>query len=297
MSRTAAALEKYLNSKGFATYTEPCGGRMSVVHLDGRKTAPGWSDDLWKGGDVASAVKEPRKPEMTAVGEGFDDFDNEDPFADEGPTAEEIMQQVAAERHAGVSGMPAPAILIAPQPHEEVSVKRRMPDTLKPHLLNLKGKMYLPVAFRLVWFRDACTEWGLATQIIEGGWEANYVVIQATVFNSEGRLISQGIGSCTMQEFPAGFLEKAETTAVGRALAMAGFGTQFADEFYTDTTGKLADAPVGAAVSSRGYPQPVQAKSASAPATAPITSNVWEGPGQCPACHAPPGKRHGRPCY
>ncbi|HXG23616.1 MAG TPA: hypothetical protein VNJ09_03600, partial [Chthonomonadales bacterium] len=26
------------------------------------------------------------------------------------------------------------------------------------------------------------------------------------------------------------------------------------------------------------------------------TSEIWPGPGQCPRCHAPEGKRHGKPC-
>ncbi len=38
------------------------------------------------------------------------------------------------------------------------------------------------------------------------------------------------------------------------------------------------------------------ATTAASTRTAPAASDVWEGPGQCPNCHAPEGKKHGKQC-
>ena len=50
------------------------------------------------------------------------------------------------------------------------SGKRRMPDNLRRFLLRVQGgKFYLPAAYRIVWFRDECPDWGVETQLLEGG--------------------------------------------------------------------------------------------------------------------------------
>ena len=54
-----------------------------------------------------------------------------------------------------------------------------------------------------------------------------------------------GWGSEEQSDF-GDFLEKAETKALGRALAALGFGTQFTDDFeFGAEDGKVVDAPVG----------------------------------------------------
>lgn len=112
------------------------------------------------------------------------------------------------------------------------------------HMMQLKGKDYLQVAWRLVWFRDedngcGCT-WGLQTELLEHG--EDWAVFKATITNQEGRVISTGHGSESKRDF-GDYLEKAETKAVGRALAMLGFGTQFAaDEL--DEGERIVDSPV-----------------------------------------------------
>lgn len=112
------------------------------------------------------------------------------------------------------------------------------------HMMQLKGKDYLQVAWRLVWFRDedegcGCT-WGIQTELLEHG--EDWAVFKATITNQDGRVISTGHGSESKRDF-GDYLEKAETKAVGRALAMLGFGTQFAaDEL--DEGERIVDSPV-----------------------------------------------------
>jgi hypothetical protein len=118
----------------------------------------------------------------------------------------------------------------APEVTEEISVKRRMPPNLTRYLLNLQGKKYLPAAYRLVWFRDECPDWGIVTELFEGGQEAGFATVKASIFNPEGRVIATGHKTETKQDFPAGWVEKAEAGAVARALAYVGFGTQFGED-------------------------------------------------------------------
>ena len=112
------------------------------------------------------------------------------------------------------------------------------------HMMPLKGKDYLQVAWRLVWFRDAengCgADWGIETEMLEHG--EDWAVFRCRITNAEGRIISTGHGSESRKDF-GDYLEKAETKAVGRALAMLGFGTQFAaDEL--DEGERIVDSPI-----------------------------------------------------
>lgn len=112
------------------------------------------------------------------------------------------------------------------------------------HMMKLKGKDYLQVAWRLVWFRDTengCgSSWGIKTELLAHG--DNWAVFRATITNEKGDVISTGHGSESAKDF-GDYLEKAETKAVGRALAMLGFGTQFAaDEL--DEGERIVDSPI-----------------------------------------------------
>ena len=111
----------------------------------------------------------------------------------------------------------------------------------KKFIIKVQGQQdYLPVAGRLVWFRQAHPDWGITTEIVTYDIERKYAVVRAAIIDASGTIISQA----TKQENAQGFgdyLEKAETGAVGRALAYAGFGTQFAKELGIDNTGKIDD--------------------------------------------------------
>ena len=110
----------------------------------------------------------------------------------------------------------------------------------KEHMIKLKGKDYLHVAWRLVWFRDEHPTWSLDTDIIE--MDDKHAIYKAVICDENGIQKSAGHGSESARDF-VDFLEKAETKAVGRALAMLGYGTQFAaDEL--DEGERMVDSPV-----------------------------------------------------
>jgi hypothetical protein len=104
-------------------------------------------------------------------------------------------------------------------------------------LLNLKGKEYLQVMHRLVWFREEKPDWGIQTRIVERTPE--YALIQAIISNGQ-TVIATAHKREDAKHFPD-FIEKAETGAVGRALAMIGYGTAFAPEL--DEEDRIVDSP------------------------------------------------------
>lgn len=109
------------------------------------------------------------------------------------------------------------------------------------HLMNLKGKQYLQVAWRIVWFRQDHPDWCIQTELLDH--EANNAaVFKASIFDREGTLLSTGYGSESVKDF-RDYLEKAETKAVGRALAMLGYGTQFVGPEF-DEGERIVDTPM-----------------------------------------------------
>lgn len=114
-------------------------------------------------------------------------------------------------------------------------------------LINLKGKPYLQVAHRLVWFREKYPSGIIKTSIIKD--QDDEAVARAeiyiTVDNGQPLLVATGHKTESKARF-ADFREKAETGAIGRALALAGIGTQFC-ETDLDEEDRLADAPVALA--------------------------------------------------
>jgi len=111
----------------------------------------------------------------------------------------------------------------------------------KKHLIKVQGnKMYLPVAARVVWFRELHPEWGIHTEIVELNHEKQYSIFRASIYNEEGKLIAMGTKKEDIKGF-GDFLEKSESGAVGRALTMCGFGTPFEDDLNEGE--RLADSP------------------------------------------------------
>src|ERR1043166_2303439 len=110
-------------------------------------------------------------------------------------------------------------------------------------LLNLKGKDYLQVAHRIQWFREEHPNWTIKTEIIHHDEKRSVVKADIGVLSDSHHLVL--IASAHKTETAQGFgdhLEKAETGAVGRALAMCGYGTQFTTDL--DEGERLADAPL-----------------------------------------------------
>jgi hypothetical protein len=107
-------------------------------------------------------------------------------------------------------------------------------------IMNMRGKDYLEVKWRLVWFRETHPDWSIETDFVL--FTEKDAFAKALIRNHEGRVMA----TSHKYEDKLGFgdyREKAETGAIGRALALLGFGTQFcADEL--DEGKRIVDSPV-----------------------------------------------------
>jgi hypothetical protein len=108
------------------------------------------------------------------------------------------------------------------------------------YMLTLQGKKYLPVAARIAWFRTENPNWTISTKIENIADKG--VIMKATVKDDKGNVINTAHKKETQAGF-SDYIEKAETGAVGRALAMCGYGTLQAIEF-DEGTDRIADAPI-----------------------------------------------------
>src|SRR5579884_2577325 len=137
------------------------------------------------------------------------------------------------------------------------------------HLMQIKSgqtsKDYLPVQWRLVWFRSLCPQGTIETELVlldldrETEEEVfvwnnekrcsekviktakGIAIFRATVKDGKG-----GVATGTKTEKAASFadwVEKAETGAIGRALAALGYGTQFTGDEFNENH-RIVDSPV-----------------------------------------------------
>lgn len=96
--------------------------------------------------------------------------------------------------------------------------------------VNIHGREYETVALRVQKFKSAYPNHALTTEVLTR--DEDCVVMKASIFNPEGRLIATGHAeeyrkASTINKTSA--LENAETSAIGRALAAFGLGgTEFA---------------------------------------------------------------------
>ena len=115
---------------------------------------------------------------------------------------------------------------------------------IEDHLVKMKGgKLYAPVYVRIALFRDdhpVYDGWGINAEIINTD-EASCLA-RAEIVDPQGRVVSTGHKREHKAHFPD-YEEKSLTGAVGRALLMAGYGTQYAlDEL--DEGERIVDAPI-----------------------------------------------------
>lgn len=141
--------------------------------------------------------------------------------------------------------------------------------------LNLKGKRYLQVAHRLVWLREEHPDTQIETTIVT--LDENHAIMRAEI-TINGTKVATAHGREDLRHFPD-FLEKAETKAVGRALAMAGFGTQFASEL--DEGERIVDSPTprptpGQEILRVAQAQPVRLKAKSAKSITPNSGKTYD---------------------
>ncbi len=155
------------------------------------------------------------------------------------------------------------------------------------HIMQIKGKDYLNVQNRLIWFiRDqraliaaglAQTAYTIQTELVEHdrdqGW-AHFKTYVRDVLGNEATMY----GSESVRDFPD-YIEKASTKSLGRALLLLGYGTAFTAEI--DEGERVVDAPVPPRPASApvSAPRPVPAappRPAPAPVARPAPASAAE---------------------
>lgn len=106
-------------------------------------------------------------------------------------------------------------------------------------LTNLKGKDYLEVKYRVMWFREEHPKQPIETEIVQH--TDSHSVVRASIRDENGRVLATGMKREDAKHF-VDHLEKAETSSIGRALALLGYGTQFAIEM--EEGDRIVDAPI-----------------------------------------------------
>ena len=113
------------------------------------------------------------------------------------------------------------------------------------HLIKIKGKDYLEVKFRLHWFRLEHPSWDIKTELVKLDLEKGISLVRADIYDEKDNHRSSGM----KMEYQKNFFdhtEKAETGAIGRALAALGYGTLQTFELDEGIEkGRIVDAPVG----------------------------------------------------
>lgn len=103
------------------------------------------------------------------------------------------------------------------------------------------GADYLEVKWRVYWLRTQHPDAVITTELVS---HENSVAVFKAHVSIPGGGSSTGWGSEGYDDF-RDYLEKAETKALGRALAALGFGTQFTPDFdFAEGQEKVVNAPV-----------------------------------------------------
>jgi hypothetical protein len=131
-----------------------------------------------------------------------------------------------------------------------------MTDEFNPaaHVISIRGKggnaVYLPAKYRAIWFRKEHHAGSITTELVR--LDERLALFKATASfptpwarGDEAPLetvwvTTTGFGSETAADFPD-YIEKAETKAIGRALSLAGYGTE---QSLEEDASRPADAPV-----------------------------------------------------
>lgn len=210
-------------------------------------------------GQVSPLRAGAEEPPLDPAGVDAEEGTEEAELADEKFDAQALMEEVFAELRAGVPE----ATTNTEEPPAPARFQPRRRD-----MVRIDGGEYLNVRRRIMWLRGVPEEhpdWGIRTTIIQfepgvfqglkplgrkkvpdiqGGLAIVRAEVVRPIDNENEDVIATGMATERSELFPD-FLEKAETAAIGRALAVAGYGTESAlelDEGVDD--GNIVDAPV-----------------------------------------------------
>lgn len=116
------------------------------------------------------------------------------------------------------------------------------------YLTKVGSSDYLEVKWRLVWLREVHPDATVETELVS---HTDQMAIFRARVAIPGGGSATGFGSEGYDDF-RDYIEKAETKAIGRALAALGFGTQFCPDFdFGSAAGAVVDSPIDFA-STRG---------------------------------------------
>jgi hypothetical protein len=166
-----------------------------------------------------------------------------------------------------------------PQPHL-VKLPRKVKDRATGHYTTVYDD-YLEVKWRLVMFRERYPHGVITTEEICVDLDRGYARYKATVADGQGGTAT-GYGTETAADF-ADYCERAETRALGRALAALGIGTQFVGQDLSEMP-HVVDSPV---VSTNG-----QAVTAVTSPTEAVEADVPDVPPPTPTAEALPAPDH-----
>jgi hypothetical protein len=173
---------------------------------------------------------------------------------DLGPAGpKEVLAEAEASLALSLQAVGVPTDKSMPVPNTDWTPSRE-------DFINLKGKLYLPARRRVQWMRGNPVphpEWTIDTEIVDhergkrtspSRVDGGYAVVRANIYDETGRLIATGLKSEYSENF-SDYLEKAETGAIARALAIAGYGTESALDLDEGAeAGRIADSPVAPTV-------------------------------------------------
>jgi hypothetical protein len=97
--------------------------------------------------------------------------------------------------------------------------------------INIHGKPYVEVKDRVAEFRKDRPEWSILTKIEHNNEDNGTIIIKASIVDDEGRTRATGHahewrGDKSSMVNATSWVENAETSAIGRALASLGYGIE-----------------------------------------------------------------------